>query len=53
VFDFIGGSKQAIKYDKMLEKICGYIGNVFEDSNKLVGMFLRTTMSWWDASKMT
>jgi hypothetical protein len=36
VFDLIGGSKQAIKYDLMLNKICGYIGNVFDDSNELI-----------------
>jgi hypothetical protein len=36
VFDLIGGAKQAIKYDLTLDKICVYIGTVFDEGNNLV-----------------
>jgi hypothetical protein len=36
VFDLIGGSKQAIKYDLTLDKICIYVGNEFDYGNDLV-----------------
>jgi hypothetical protein len=36
VFDLIGGSKQAIKYDTRLDKICVYVGNEFDHGDDLV-----------------
>jgi hypothetical protein len=36
VFDLIGGSKQAIKYDLTLDKICVYVGNEFDHGDDLV-----------------
>jgi hypothetical protein len=36
VFDLIGGSKQAIKYDLTLDKICVYVGNEFDHGHDLV-----------------
>jgi hypothetical protein len=32
----VGGSKQAIRYEKTLEKISGYVGNEFDDGGELV-----------------